>query len=280
MSPGFGHQGSVRITPLVVLALALAALAPLTAAAQCEPEPEPPDHLRAVARQSYTEGVEAAAQERWMEAREAFQRAFDVAPFAQIVYNLATAQAQTDRLVQAAENYRRFLRRCQSEQMPELRADAQQLLTTVAPRIGRLTLRVNNFESAFDRLTLDGEAMQGAILGTEIPINPGQHEVRVVRRGEELESRSFTVGEGESAQVELSVEEYVGPSPEELAEGGGGGTTQPSGPDVGLIVGISIGVALALGAAATVLAIVLTQDSGEQLPEGTWAPAQVPLVSW
>ena len=55
-------------------------------------------------------------------------------------------------------------------------------ISPVAPRIGRLTLRVNNFESAFDRLTLDGEAMQGAILGTEIPINPGQHEVRVVRR--------------------------------------------------------------------------------------------------
>ena len=274
----------MRITFAAVAPILLAALVPLaapwTASAQCEPEPEPPDHLRAVARQSYTEGVEAASEERWMEAREAFQRAFDVAPFAQIVYNLATAQAQTGRLVEAAENYRRFLRRCQSEQMPDLRSDAQQLLTSVVPRIGRLTLRVNHFETEVDRLTLDGAPLQAAILGTEIPINPGQHEVRVVRRGEELESRSFAVGEGETATVELSVEEYVGPSPEELAQGGGPGTETSSGPDVGLIVGVTVGVAVALGAVAPVRAIVLTQDGGAQLPEGTWAPAQVPLIAW
>lgn len=260
----------------------LLAVAGLTApaAAQCEPEPEPAPHLRAVARENYTRGVEASSAERWMEAREAFQQAYEVAPFAPVVYNLATAQAQTGQLVEAAESYREFLRRCQSQQTPELRADAQQLLAGVTPRIGRLTLRVSGISREVDAITLDDEALSHAVLGSAIPINPGRHDLRIVREGEgELETRQLTIDEGERRTVELSVPEYVAP-----VGGGEGGSGQVTtgGDDTGVIVGVLIGVVLAVGAAIAIpTAIVLGgQGSGEQPVEGTWPAARLPLIAW
>jgi tetratricopeptide (TPR) repeat protein len=244
------------------------------AAAQCEAEPTPADNLRSVARQHYAHGVEASTDGRWEEARDAFQRAYDVAAFAQIVYNLAAAQAHSGQIVEATENYRRFLRRCQSEQLPELREDAQQLLQTLVPHIGHLTIRVNNLADDVDRMTLDGEELAAAVLDTELPVNPGTHTLRVTRQGEELATREFQVAEGESSTVELSVDEYTGPPPPPILPPPGGGD------DTGLIVGITVGAVLAVGAAvAIVLAVVLTgQGSGAQLPDGTWEARTLPLV--
>jgi hypothetical protein len=271
----------VRVTSLVVTLAALGGLWAPIAAAQCEPEPEPPDHLRAVARQHYTSGVEAAAGERWMEAREAFQRAYDIAPFAPIVYNLATAQAHTGMLVEAAESYRRFLRRCQSEQTPELRADAQQLLGDVTPRIGRLTLRIRNLAEV-DSVELDGDRLATAVLDTAVPINPGPHELRIVRVGEgEVESREFRVEEGERRTVELAVPEYV---PSEGDDGGSqGGGSEGGGDDTPVIVGVTVGVLVALGAAAGIVAGVVlgNQGNGQEVVDGTWPePVRLPLISW
>lgn len=250
-----------------------------SASAQCEAEPTPPDNLRSVARQHYARGVEASTDGRWEEARDAFQRAFDVAAFAQIVYNLAAAQAHSGQIVEAAENYRRFLRRCQSEQLPDLREDAQQLLQTLVPHIGHLTIRVNNLADAVDRLTLDGVELASAVLDTELPVNPGTHTLRVLRTGEELAAREFQVAEGESSTVELSVDPYTGPPP-----GGGGGGGGPGGiretDDTGLIVGVTVGVVVAVGAAVAIILGVLFsgQGSGAQLPDGTWDAQTLPLV--
>ena len=287
---GCGHQGIVRRQILLSLSLILGstlcwALGSATlvahASAQCEAEPTPADNLRAVARQHYARGVEASTDGRWEEARDSFQRAFDVAAFAQIVYNLAAAQAHSGQIVEAAENYRRFLRRCQSEQLPELRDDARQLLQTLVPHIGHLTIRVRNLSDAVDRLTLDGVELASAVLDTELPVNPGTHTLRVAREGTELTSREFQVTEGESSTVELSVDEYTAPPPgSRRAGGGGGGGGGGDGDSTGLIIGVTVGVVVALGAAAAIiLAVVFTgQGSGQQLPDGTWEAQTLPLL--
>lgn len=217
-----------------------------------------------------------------MEAREAFQRAYDIAPFAPVVYNLATAQAHTGKLVQAAENYRRFLRRCESQRNPQLqrlRSDAEQLLASVLPRVGRLILRIANLAEV-DAVELDGVRLATAVLDTPIPINPGPHQLRVLRGNEgEVDSRVFQIEEGQQRTIELTLAVYTPPA----SERGGDGGTRGGGDDTAAIVGVTVGIVLALGAAAAIVGAValVNQRDGQEVVDGTWPePVRVPLIAW
>lgn len=246
------------------------------AQAQCDPEPDPPPNMRSVARGHYNDGAEAAQAERWEVARAAFQRANDIAAFAQIVFNLATAQAHTGNLVESAESYRRFLRRCASEEMPDLRSDAHALLAEVSPRVGRLTLRIHDLHPATDTLTLDGVELAPAVLGGAIPVNPGTRHLTVVREGEgQILEHTLEMSEGQSTTLELSVAEYVPPA---VGGRGGGGGGREGGDDTGLIVGVTLGAVAVLGAVVAILLFFLLQPEGQPLPSGTWEPARLPLI--
>ena len=188
-----------------MLAASLLALAP-DAAAQCEEEPTPSAAERRVARRHYRRGVRASQREQWQRARERFQRAYDTAPFAPIVYNLASTLEQLGDLVEAAEMFRAFLRRCEAAQNDRLRRDAEQLLASIEERISSVTIRVEGFDPERDQLLLDEGPLVAAVLGEELPISPGRHRVRVLRdESEEVAAGGFSVDAGSSWTLELSI---------------------------------------------------------------------------
>lgn len=260
-----------------LLLVALLAALPSLARAQCEPEPDVSDQARAAARQHYNAGIEASTAQRWMEAREAFTRAYQLAPLTPVVYNLATAQGQTGLLVEAAEGYRRFLRRCRSQDTPELRVDAQQLLTALSPRIARLTLRIANLSEG-DRIELDGVELPSAVVGSAVPINPGRHEVIVLRGGSAIETRELEVREGGTATLELTVPVPTGPSQQDPSVPPPGG-----GFDVGLFFGVTGAVLLVGGAVVgVVLAVLLGGGGGSACGDECNAgpPVMLPLIEF
>lgn len=268
------RTGDKRLVRALLIVLVLAASASL-ASAQCEPEPDVSDQARAAARQHYTTGIEASTAQRWVEARAAFTRAYDLAPLTPVVYNLATAQAQTGMLVEAAEGYRRFLRRCRSQDTPELRADAQQLLAGLSPRIGRLTLRVENLAEGVDRIELDGAELPPAVVGSTVPINPGAHELSILRQGNAIETRSFEIAEGQTHTMALTVPVYSGPAPAT-----GGTVATGGGFDWGLFLGITGALVVAGAVAGIVAAVLLGGDGAQRFEDGTWDPVTLPLLTF
>src|SRR5262245_50411205 len=54
-------------------------------------------------------GIAAAEDDRWLDALEAFRRAYARSPKMTILVNLASAEARTGKLLDAAEHYRRVL---------------------------------------------------------------------------------------------------------------------------------------------------------------------------
>ncbi|HJL14250.1 MAG TPA: hypothetical protein RMH99_01270 [Sandaracinaceae bacterium LLY-WYZ-13_1] len=258
---------------LAVWAFVLIA-APRSSSAQCESEPEPREEVRALARQRYAEGVEASRAERWDAAREAFRQALEIAPFTPILYNLAGSQEQTGRLIQAAENYRRFLRRCQSRRTPNLRRDAEQLLSSIEERLARVTLQIEGLDPATDEVFLDDRPLVSAVLGNALPVNPGPHEVRVMRRGEgRVAAGGFHVPEGGEHVLELTVgAEGDGPAPGGAepglgATGAGGFDPTPA----WVVFGASLGVAAAGGVLLAVGQVEASEVEGQ--PDGTpWTP--------
>lgn len=183
-----------------MLALLVALLTiPAGAAAQ---EPSAADV--ALARRQFEEGMAAARASRWDAAREAFERSYTLVRRPRILANLATAQAQTGRLVEAAESYRQFLREVSSGPDAATRPGVQHELAALEPRIPEVRITIEGLRPQ-DRVTLDGAEVSRAALGVPVPINPGSHRLVVTRGSAELESEPFSVAESEHRELNLEL---------------------------------------------------------------------------
>jgi hypothetical protein len=159
-----------------------------------------------LARRLYEEGMDAAAKGRWSIAFDRFKAAHELAPRAQTLHNLAGAQSQTGRLVEAAENYRRFLRDTADGRFAELRVIATEQLELLDKQLAQVTFDVPNIEPG-DLLAIDDVEFPHVALRQAMPMNPGPHVVRVQRGTQILTTRSlaFSAGATESVRIELPV---------------------------------------------------------------------------
>ncbi len=159
-----------------------------------------------VARRMYEEGVDAVNKGRWSVAHDRFKASYDLAPRVLTLFNLAGAQAQTGRLVEAAESYRRFLRETTDGRYPELRTDATTQLDTLEKQVAQVTLDIANVDPA-DVIAIDDIEFPQSALREPIPLNPGPHVTRVRRADAVIASKSITLspGSAESIRIELPV---------------------------------------------------------------------------
>lgn len=157
-----------------------------------------------VARRLYDEGVDAIGKGRWSLAHERFKASYDLAPRVLTLFNLAGSQAQTGRMVEAAESYRRFLRETTDGRYPELRTDATTQLELLEKQIGQVTLEITNLDPG-DVVAIDDIEFPQAALREPIPMNPGPHTARIKRGDVAVATRAINVapGAGESVHIEL-----------------------------------------------------------------------------
>lgn len=160
---------------------------------------------RTLARQLFRDGVAAARQSRWADARGSFQRAYDLVGEPEVLLNLAGAQAETGQLVESAESYRRFLREVTRGALARQRPQAERQLAEIEPRIPSARISIEGL-LARDRVSLDGADLARATLGAQLPVNPGDHVLVVTREGAEVATRPFSVAEGRPVNVAFRVE--------------------------------------------------------------------------
>lgn len=213
----------------------------------------------AAARALFRDGLSAAREGRWQDARERFERSYAIAPRATTLLNLAGAQVQTGRLVAGAESYRRFLAEAQSGREASYRAQAESALAEVERRIAHVVIHVNGLRDAHV-VSVDDEALPHAALGIDLPVDPGMHTV-VARLGErELAREVAMLGEGERREiridaVDLGVARSTGPAASSVPDAALQADAEtPAGPsdDTALFVGIGIGIGVVVLAAAAV----------------------------
>lgn len=220
----------------------------------------------AAARALFDEGIAAAREERWEAARSAFERSYAIAERPTTLLNLAGAQVQTGRLVEATESYRRFLAEENAgPRQARYRRDAQQALADTERRLARLTIQVEGAREG-DRVTLDARELPAEALGTELPVDPGSRTVALERGGATAAREVVTLAEGERRELSLrpSVDLRVSADP----------ALPPSGPapaggdDTGLFVGLGVGAAAVVIAVAVIVAVVLV-DGSQSLYSGS-----------
>ncbi|MBN1611646.1 MAG: hypothetical protein JW940_33735 [Polyangiaceae bacterium] len=164
------------------------------------------DSSRAVARTLGEEGLAAFREEDYSLAAEKLGKAFDLVRVPTVGLWLARALARTNQLVQAAERYQQVL---QIED-PEGRVSAQRQAQRDASlerrdlvrRIPGLTITVVGAAAEGLTLQLDGAPLDPALLGTDMPVNPGQRTVTATSEGRTLEKQA-TLAEADHASIEL-----------------------------------------------------------------------------
>jgi hypothetical protein len=153
------------------------------------------------AQQLFGQGVDAARQNRWNDARVAFERAYELSQRPVVLINLAGAQAKTGRLKEAATNYRRILEDDSAETAP-FRKAAADVLPSLEARIPMIRLHSTGLRGA-DVVELDGEEVPVDHIGEPRLLDPGRHTIVVKRAGIERARVAFSLAEGESHDMSL-----------------------------------------------------------------------------
>lgn len=234
----------------MVLGLALLAMPSAVATAQSAPEAS----LTGAARELFRDGVQAAEEGRWEEARDAFERSYELAPRDATLLNLAVAQTETGRLVAAIETYRRFTARADARTLRRFGADADAAITALEARLAKVSVTVRGLVED-DLVELDGAPVAHAALGIDLPVDPGAHVVTVERAGRECLRTSVELEEASRRDLELVVtcptfeievdELPVAPPPEDptpwIALGVAGGLAVVAAVIVGVVVATTPG---------------------------------------
>lgn len=161
-----------------------------------------------VARRLYEEGVDAVNKGRWSVAHDRFKASYEMAPRVLTLFNLAGAQAQIGRLVEASESYRRFLRETTDGRYQELRTDATTQLETIEKQIGQLTLDVTNIDPG-DQIVIDDIEFPHSALREPMPMNPGSHVITIKRDGTGIATKNLELTTGAAEKIALEVPKRV-----------------------------------------------------------------------
>jgi len=218
------------------------------------------------ARALFAEGIDLADHGDWATAVDRFERALALRSAPSIQLNLALSLAHLGRLVDAL---RRLDEMGDPAAIPQdLRGQARELREEIAPRIGRITVRVRGDASAcvtevgLRRLTPEE-------IGQPVAIDPGQNRVRLLcgqRLADEIE---VTVPDGGAAHVVLAMEPapaapVQAPAPTDVpppATPGGGDVTSEAW--FWVVIGVVAAGAIAGGTAAAVLASQPSPTTGD-----------------
>lgn len=163
----------------------------------------------AKARKAFMEGVALASGNNCAAAIEKYKEVAAVKMTPQVAFNIAECEERLGKLVSAVGNYR--LAQSQLDD-PKVKAKAKDVaaqvdgrITSLEERIPRLTVkRGKGAETA--ALVLDGTELGSTQIGSEMPVDPGPHEI-IARIGEkEASKKAFSIGEKESQEIEITID--------------------------------------------------------------------------
>lgn len=161
----------------------------------------------AAARALAVDGLKLAQAGNCADAVRKLERAEKLYHSAVVASRLGECYVSVGRLVEGTEILRKVLREPQpAEPTPALTKAlerAQKALDSAKPRIAGLTIKV----AAVSDLTVkvDGNAVASALLDTEIPSDPGEHNIEASAPGFLKSATRISVSEGERKTITLTL---------------------------------------------------------------------------
>lgn len=170
------------------------------------------DSTRNAARSLAGQGKEAFEQADFERARDLFHRAYTLVPAPTIALYEGRALTKLRRFVEAEEAFMRAARTTLDAESPEpfrkAVRDAEDDLAALQAKMPKVVI-VTSGPGATDpalSVSLDGRPLKSALVGVEMPIDPGTHTLSAVAPGGAPTQVSFTAAEKQRQKVELVVQ--------------------------------------------------------------------------
>jgi hypothetical protein len=161
----------------------------------------------AAARALAVEGLKLAQANNCADAVPKLERAEKLYHSAVVASRLGECYVSVGRLVEGTEVLRKVLREPQPADAPPGLAKAldraQRVLDTAKPRLAGLTVKVAAVADM--RVKIDGNLLQSALVDSEVPTDPGEHNIEVSAPGFLKAGSRITLGDGEKKSVTLSL---------------------------------------------------------------------------
>jgi tetratricopeptide (TPR) repeat protein len=156
------------------------------------------------ARAHFVTGVAQARRGDWPSALASFSAAYRLAPEPAVLFNLAGAQYRCGKLLAANTNYRRLLATADERLSRAERQAIAQQIARIELRMPRLRIHIEGLRSD-DRVLLDHARLYPDELDRDMWVDPGTHQLRVIRARGQPEVRTIVLAESELRTVALGL---------------------------------------------------------------------------
>lgn len=202
-------RGAARFALVGALATSLI-LTNSVHAADTKPASSVPDPMASALFQA---GVELLDAGKWEEARAKFEASMTLYPAASTLLNIARCYEHEGKLALAWSAYQRAVvinGETQGEERKKaLDEVAKKGLADIEPRLPRLKILTKGNAPTGLRVTQNGKDIPVGLLGTIIPVDPGEQTVFAEAPGFEPFRQNVKVGEGELVELTLNLEKHA-----------------------------------------------------------------------
>ncbi|MBW2524122.1 MAG: hypothetical protein JRI23_08100 [Deltaproteobacteria bacterium] len=201
----------------------------------CAQDAEPTQEELAAARQLFKEGLALEKEDQWREALDRFERVAKVKLSPQVRFHVALCNEKLGNLVEAINGFELAEQeaRAAGPKAKDVAVNAPARAKELRDRVGYVRLTVTGTIRT-SIILLDGRPISEALVDTDIPVEPGVHEISVDRDAETVMTKTVTVERQKVAELELEIDDPE-PPPEDQATG----PTPPDGPSAPLDDGSS-----------------------------------------
>lgn len=177
------------------------------------------DSDRATARELGRQGQQDLDQKDYKGAVDAFRRADRLLHAPTLALGLARALAGSGKVVESQETYNRIIREGlppgASDVFKQALESAKQEVSAVSARVAGATINLNadgGADVSAASVTLDDQPLNTASLGVRRLIDPGDHVVKATLDGYSPTDAHFTVAEGGSQTITLTLQKAAAPN--------------------------------------------------------------------
>ncbi|HKU43911.1 MAG TPA: hypothetical protein VJR89_37380 [Polyangiales bacterium] len=180
-----------------------AAKVPRPVATSSAPQPSAAP-ARSPAQPALDEAAFAQARGDRAALADALRRAYAAAPDVMLWLRIADADLAQGKLALALEDLQHFLAGATSGAALAERPAVEARVAELSARVGRVRLALAA-ASGTEQVELDGAPQPSALLGYDLVVDPGPHQLRILRDGAPILERSFEAAPGELVRIELSL---------------------------------------------------------------------------
>jgi hypothetical protein len=236
--------------------LALGLTLALPAAAHAE---EADAGIRMAARELAVSGAEAYDKQDYATALDRFRRAESLYKAPSIAVMVARCLSRVGRVVEAVDKYEETLRTPLDAAAPEAFqravADAKAEVEGARARVARLELRLPADAASGAEVRLDGRLLPPALLGVEMPVDPGTHHVLAQARGRSPAAYDLSLAEGAHQALEITFAPAGAPASRSAAPAPIQDTKRAGSPALAIALLSGGGIALAAGTVTGIAAL-------------------------